>query len=576
MREFIRNLKIGKKLTISFGIVILLCGVTMVMTIVSLRSISRRMERLYSEPFANVQTSQELIGNLQSVGKYLIMLVATDGVVDEEYYYNEIQSLIRQEEEGLSRLSTGYVSGPEKVRELEEQFALLTGPRDEVLRLWREGKEQEALSRYTADYAPQSSQVREVLAEVVKLSIQDAQGSLERSKEINEGIIVAVCAASVGIIAISVVLCMLLTRGVTHPINEVRRAAESIAGGQLAIDLQYTSRNELGLLAEDIRSTAAALESYVSEIRRGMAALGAGHLNYRRQVEFKGDFVAMGNALDEISCLLRESIQQISVSATQVSGGAAQVSTGAQTLAQGASEQAGSIQELAARINEIADGVQHNADSAVLSSQVAGQVGDSLRECSKQMEEALEAIRAIRRNSDEINSIVSEIEDIAFRTNILSLNASVEAARAGEAGRGFAVVANEVRHLASKTTEASKMTAELALQTTRTVDEGSQAADRTTESLKKVVDGVQRVSAMMDRISDASIRQADSIIQVRQSIDLISEIVQGNSATSEEKMCIRDRRMTGLPSTSAETTFSGFWAIRPLERERTMGAEQPA
>ena len=119
------------------------------------------------------------------------------------------------------------------------------------------------------------------------------------------------------------------------------------------------------------------------------------------------------------------------------------------------------IQELAARINEIADGVQHNADSAVLSSQVAGQVGDSLKECSKQMEEALEAIRAIRRNSDEINSIVSEIEDIAFRTNILSLNASVEAARAGEAGRGFAVVASEVRRLAAKASDAAKMTAGL-------------------------------------------------------------------------------------------------------------------
>ena len=261
MREFVRNLKIGKKLTISFCIVILLCGVTMVMTVVSLRSISRRMERLYSEPFANVQTSQELIGNLQSVGKYLIMLVATDGVVDEEHYYNEIQTLIRQEEEGLIRLSTGYVSGPEKVRELEEQFALLTGPRDEVLRLWRAGKDQEALNRYTAEYAPQSSKVREVLAEVVELSIQDAQNSLDRSKEINEDIIVAVCAGSIGIIACSVVLCVLLTRSVTHPINEVRRAAECIAEGQLNIDLQYTSGNELGLLAEDIRSTASALGS---------------------------------------------------------------------------------------------------------------------------------------------------------------------------------------------------------------------------------------------------------------------------------------------------------------------------
>ena len=81
--------------------------------------------------------------------------------------------------QGLIRLSTGYVSGPEKVRELEEQFALLTGPRDEVLRLWRAGKEQEALNRYTAEYAPQSSKVREVLAEVVELSIQDAQNSLD-------------------------------------------------------------------------------------------------------------------------------------------------------------------------------------------------------------------------------------------------------------------------------------------------------------------------------------------------------------------------------------------------------------
>ena len=534
MREFVRNLKIGKKLTISFCIVILLCGVTMVMTVVSLRSISRRMERLYSEPFANVQTSQELIGNLQSVGKYLIMLVATDGVVDEEHYYNEIQILIRQEEEGLIRLSTGYVSGPEKVRELEEQFALLTGPRDEVLRLWRAGKDQEALNRYTAEYAPQSSKVREVLAEVVELSIQDAQNSLDRSKEINEDIIVAVCAGSIGIIACSVVLCVLLTRSVTHPINEVRRAAECIAEGQLNIDLQYTSGNELGLLAEDIRSTASALGTYVSEIRRGRTARGSGHLNYRRQVEFKGDFVAMGDALDEISCLLRESIQQISASATQVSGGAAQVSTGAQTLAQGASEQAGSIQELAARINEIADGVQHNADSAVLSSQVAGQVGDSLKECSKQMEEALEAIRAIRRNSDEINSIVSEIEDIAFRTNILSLNASVEAARAGEAGRGFAVVASEVRRLAAKASDAAKMTAGLVEKNSAAVDLGMEAVDTTAHTLGGSVEGAGQVIGMMTKISGLSVQQADSINQIRRSVEAISEIVQGNSATSEE------------------------------------------
>ena len=130
MREFMKNLKIGKKLTIAFGLIILFCGVTMLVTVISLRNVSNRMERLYDEPFANVQTSQELIGNLQSVGKYLVMLVATEDVVDEEYYYSQIQSLVQAEHQGLKNLSTGYVSGPEKVRELEEQFALLQAPRD--------------------------------------------------------------------------------------------------------------------------------------------------------------------------------------------------------------------------------------------------------------------------------------------------------------------------------------------------------------------------------------------------------------------------------------------------------------
>lgn len=534
MREFMKNLKIGKKLTIAFGLIILFCGVTMLVTVISLRNVSNRMERLYDEPFANVQTSQELIGNLQSVGKYLVMLVATEDVVDEEYYYSQIQSLVQAEHQGLKNLSTGYVSGPEKVRELEEQFALLQAPREDVLNLWRQGKDEEALAVYANDYAPRSAVVRDVLADVVELSVQDAQDSLARSKQINNRIVTGVSLAFAGIIVFSVGMCVLLTRGVTRPINEVRRAAGCIAEGQLAVDLQYHSRNELGQLAQDIRSTAAALSSYVSEIQRGMAALGAGHLNYRHEVEFKGDFVAMGRALEEISSLLRDSIRQISTSAAQVSGGAAQVSTGAQTLAQGASEQAGSVQELAARINEIADGIQHNADSAVRSSQVAGEVGVGLKQCKGQMGEALEAIRAIRRNSDEINSIVSEIEDIAFRTNILSLNASVEAARAGEAGRGFAVVASEVRRLAAKASEAAKMTAGLIEKNSQAVDVGMEAVDATAHTLNGSVKGAEQVTEMMTRISGLSVQQADAINQIRGSVEAISEIVQGNSATSEE------------------------------------------
>lgn len=534
MKEYFKNMKIGRKLTAAFSLIIVLYCVTVIVAVASLRDIAGKMEKLYTEPFANVQTSQELIANLQSVGKYLVLIVTSDDPVEEEDYYEEVLSLVEAEKEGLRRLAEGYVSGPEKVAELQVEFGKLETPRNEVLSLWQAQKSGEALKSYVSDYVEQSNKVRSILGDVVELSRKDAEDSLARAQEINSGIIWAVAIASAVIVASSAILCVTLTKSVVRPISQVRRAAETIAAGQLNVDLEYTSTNELGKLADDIRSTAKALTEYVTEVRTGMLALGGGHLNYRPQVEFKGDFVALGEALQEISDLLRTSMRQIANSAIQVSGGSTQVSVGAQSLAQGASEQAGAVQELAARINEIADGVQANADHAVQSSRVADQLGKDLRSCSEQMDETLKSIREIRGNSEEINGIVAEIEDIAFRTNILALNASVEAARAGEAGRGFAVVAGEVRRLAAKTSEASKRTAGLIEKNSTAVADGMASVSETAKRLDESVDSARQVNQIVEKISGLSIQQADAINQIRKSVEAISEIVQGNSATSEE------------------------------------------
>lgn len=314
----------------------------------------------------------------------------------------------------------------------------------------------------------------------------------------------------------------------------VKMAANTIAGGQLHINLAYTSEDELGELAEDIRATALALEEYVVEIKRGMIALGGGNLKYQPQVDFKGDFKALEEALREIGDLLRQSIQQIGNSAEQVSVGAEQVANGAQAMAQGASEQASSIEELAVSINEIADSVQDNAGNALQSKERANKVEQSLTEGDGQMDELLDCMQLIKKNSREITSIVKEIEDIAFQTNILALNASVEAARAGEAGKGFSVVAGEVRRLASKTSGASKLTAGLVDKNTEAVNAGLNAVNIAAQTLQESVKGAQEVNDMVENISSASVQQADAVAQIRRSVELISDIVQGNSATSEE------------------------------------------
>ena len=534
MRERFRNYKTGRKMVMAFLSIIVLYVVTVTAAIINVETISSRMEDIYAGQFANVQSSLRMIASLRAVGRNIAILAATEGLVDEDEYLQNTRELILDEEKALSELSTGYITAPEKVQELNEKFQALASARTKITTLLEAGQDEKVLAVFADEYLPRSNEVRVVLTEVVDRASEETEASIAAEHRSNHRIITMLVLLSVVCISATIFICIIITRNIVRPINEVKEAANTISNGKLNISLRYRSRDELGQLADDIRHTAQVLYSYVSEIQSGLTALGNGRLNYQSDVEFKGDFVAVSNGLKEISRLLRSSLQQINNSAEQVSLGAEQVSNSSQVLAQGASEQAGSIEELAVSINEIAESVKNNADSAVDSSRQAALVGQKLEECDGQMESLVNTIHEVKNNSGQITGIVRQIEDIAFQTNILALNAAVEAARAGEAGRGFSVVAEEVRRLATKTTGASKLTAELVEKNSDAVSDGMEAVNLTAQTLKDSVEGARQVSRNMDKISETSVQQADAITQIRRSVELISEIVQGNSATSEE------------------------------------------
>lgn len=534
MREYFKNLKIGRKLILTFTVIILLYIATVAIALINIKNMSERVETLYQGPFANVQSSLQATADMQAVGRHLAVLTATDNQVDEAAYLEETKLLAQEVDRNIEELTSGYVSGEEKVQVLKEQFPDLVINRDRVLTLLEGGKDDEAFQTYMNSYEPQANKVRNTLSEVVQLSIKDAEDSMAAGQISDRRIVILILLISLVILAFTVVIGVTITRSIVLPVNEVKQAANEIASGHLNTRLIYTSKDEMGQLADDIRETAAALNLYVSELKRSLTALGNGKLNYQTDIAFKGDFVALGQVLSEINGLLKNSIQQIGASAEQVSGGAEQVSGGAQALAQGASEQASSIEELASSINEIADSVQANADSAVKSSDAADAVGSSISESNHQMNILTDSMRQMELNSNEINQIVGEIDEIAFQTNILALNASVEAARAGDAGRGFSVVADEVRRLAAKSSEASKLTAELIKKNTEAVSSSIGAVDAAAQKLQESVQGAKEVNQMVESISQVSVQQADAIMQVRQSVERISEIVQGNSATAEE------------------------------------------
>ncbi|MEE1465066.1 MAG: methyl-accepting chemotaxis protein [Clostridium sp.] len=532
MKAF-KNMKVTRKLLLSFLTVILLYVISISATLVGVHSITGSFNEFYNNSYQIVKESMNFRLNQYIVARNVLQIISDRDLAVSAETLSETEASMEVVDDSMKNLERLY-KDKEMLSELKTRYEKLVTPREKVLNLLKTEKFDEAMKIYEKEYNPQAMETRTFLRQMETTTKEEADAYYQASEASSDTMLLVLIALAGITVLFSSAIWYLISKSITRPIQELKRSAEELAAGNLHTEISYTAENELGSLAESMRMTIQALREYMSEIEKSMMLIGKGKLNYQTEVEFKGDFIALKRSLDQISVMLSESMMKISNSAEQVSGGAQQISNGAQMLSQGASEQTGSIEELAANINEISETVKRNADDTVTASDLADAVEQEIMDNSTQMEAVTMAIAQIRQTSKDITGIVKEIEDIAFQTNLLSLNAAVEAARAGDAGGGFSVVAEEIRKLATKTTDASKITAQLIQKSTKSVEEGSALIDASEQSLKHIVDGARDVASKIEQISQSNIQQANFIIQIRQSIEQISDIVQGNSATSEE------------------------------------------
>lgn len=400
----------------------------------------------------------------------------------------------------------------------------------------RQGDYDKAMEIADNEAMPAYNAVTEALDNLTAYNSTGARKAGERSAFVYRVSVII----SIVLVAVVVVLCMLVAmavaRSIHKPVEEIKNAAVKMAHGDLDIQLEYRSQDELGVLSDQMEELVRKLKAIIDDENAFLAKLAASDYTVESVCpgEYTGGFYPLLVSFNKIADKMNENFSQIGTSAEQVSNGADQVANGAQALAQGSTEQASSVEELSASIASISQQVNTNAEVARTASLKANEVGEGMQVSNKKMEEMMEAMTDISGSSREIGKIIKTIEDIAFQTNILALNAAVEAARAGAAGKGFAVVANEVRNLASKSAEASQNTSALIERSIKAVENGTRIADETAQALLQAVEGAKEATRIINQISEASEHQASAINQVTIGIEQISSVVQSNSATSEQ------------------------------------------
>ena len=461
------------------------------------------------------------------------MALNSDKSTYDSYEQNVVDQLAEVDTELKALKKTGVVTD-ELYREYADSLADWGTIGYSIMEQIKSGKINEATAAIINECTPALDKTVEIGKKLDDVTDQASNRAVR--------ITVILAIAGIGTVVICLIIAVLLARKTAErvmktilaPLHQIENVAQELTEGNLHSTLEYHSDDEIGRLAHSMRKSIRILGSYVDDIDRAMKQFSEGNFDVQPEVEWRGDFIGILNSFMAFEKSMADTVKGIQHVSDEVFEGAEQVASSSSDLADGATNQAAVVEELTATVENVSEQVAQNSKTAKEISGRVDELGNSILDSNSKMREMVDSMNEISVASKEIDKIIATINEIAAQTNLLALNASIEAARAGEAGRGFAVVANQVNVLADQSAQAAKESSLLIETSVKAVEKGMVIAGQTAAKLEEVAESSKTITEEVANIADTLETQTTEIYQINQGIEQINDVVQTNSATSEE------------------------------------------
>lgn len=531
----LKNFKISLRLLIGFAIVLLFFAITIGVSIINLRNVSINMDRFYNELYETSRSCVNARNAVMGIENNMLKIISeSDGITNVESYISDIESRGNSLKESIELLEKNFTGDKKLVEIFKGHVENSDKYKEEIYNFARNGGLLGVEKILKFNYLPSLRKASSALTPIEDKALEDINLAIKQADSMYvKAMSVILIVFALGI-TFAVVSSIMITRSIVKPMVQIEKAASDMARGKLNTEINYESNDELGKLANNIKTTTNILSTYINNISNTLEKISRGNMQIDFNLEYIGDFAPIKKSITKIANSLSSSLYKINQSSEQVASGAEQVAGGSQALSQGALQQASAIDTLSKSISDISNKVKNNTSNAENASSFSLQVQKEVERGNKLMKQMVDSMDDISKASKEISNIIKTIDDLAFQTNVLALNASVEAARAGVAGRGFAVVAGEVKVLAEKSAQSAENTTILIENTVRAIKKGTKIADETAQALNAIVNGSKKSTDYINEIVTASNEQLSSIDDVIEGVERISDVIQTNSATAEE------------------------------------------